>query len=305
MLRRPALTLITGFIVATIMLVCSGVAENPTARLQSAVNRIMRGKSGTAVILDVDTGRLLASSSLDIAARRLAAPGSAIKPFTLLALLRTAQFDPGEAFVCPRKLSIASKTLDCTHPLSPSGFHAVEALAYSCNNYFAAASSRVPIDDLRQQFEESGLFSLTGLAPREATGHMSSGLTQEQVQLAALGEGEIVVTPLEMLQAYRKLAQARTSQADDKNYNLVFRGLEASVSYGMAHAAQTEGLAVAGKTGTAAAADSPAATHGWFVGYAPAGHPAIVLVVYLEHGRGIDAAVLAHDLFAAWARGAR
>jgi cell division protein FtsI/penicillin-binding protein 2 len=67
----------------------------------------------------------------------------------------------------------------------------------------------------------------------------------------------------------------------------------------MAHAAQPDGLEVAGKTGTAGSGSSPW-THGWFAGYAPAVHPEIVLVVYLEHGRGLDAAAVARKIFTAY-----
>jgi cell division protein FtsI/penicillin-binding protein 2 len=70
----------------------------------------------------------------------------------------------------------------------------------------------------------------------------------------------------------------------------------------MAHtdATTTMGISAAGKTGTAAGPGPQ--THGFFAGYAPADRPEIVLVVYLEHGHGNDAAVIANSIFAAYAR---
>ena len=52
-------------------------------------------------------------------------------------------------------------------------------------------------------------------------------------------------------------------------------------------------------TGTAAGLKTPA-THGFFVGYAPADKPEIVVLVYLEHGRGMDAAAIAGPVITAW-----
>jgi cell division protein FtsI/penicillin-binding protein 2 len=72
----------------------------------------------------------------------------------------------------------------------------------------------------------------------------------------------------------------------------------------MAHAAFVGGVKIAGKTGTAASANTPR-THGFFVGYAPADKPEIVMVVFLEQGRGMDAAAVAQAVFAAFARDRR
>jgi cell division protein FtsI/penicillin-binding protein 2 len=80
----------------------------------------------------------------------------------------------------------------------------------------------------------------------------------------------------------------------------VFSGLERSVQYGMAHSEASTQIAFAGKTGTAAGASGQ--THGFFVGYAPADKPEIVVVVYLEHGRGADAAAIAAPIFNAYAK---
>jgi len=63
-------------------------------------------------------------------------------------------------------------------------------------------------------------------------------------------------------------------------------------------------MKIAGKTGTASSQNT-ARTHGLFVGYAPAEKPEIVMVVFLEQGRGADAAAVAQTVFAAFARNRR
>ena len=120
-------------------------------------------------------------------------------------------------------------------------------------------------------------------------------------RLEALGDRGIEVTALELLGAYRKLALQKRSGATVGADAAVFAGLEESVAYGMAHAANVDGMKIAGKTGTAASRQS-ARTHGFFVGYAPAEKPEIVVVIYLEQGNGGDAAGVAHAVIAAAAK---
>ena len=185
--------------------------------------------------------------------------------------------------------------MDCTHPNAPTPFDATEALAYSCNSYFAAAALRLTDKDLRQEFAKVGLTSEPRLTTQEAAGRMIHASTIEQLQLQALGAVGIEVTPLELAVSYRDLAIKRKNNQDSA-LNVVYAGLEGSTAYGMAHAAQPDDYAVAGKTGTAGSEHSPL-THGWFAGYAPAKDPKIVVLVYLEHGRGSDAAVIARKIF--------
>ncbi len=71
----------------------------------------MSGRSGTAVVLEVKTGRIRAQHRLDVAARTLAPPGSTLKPFTLLALLELGKIEPSTLWVCPRKLSLAGRVI--------------------------------------------------------------------------------------------------------------------------------------------------------------------------------------------------
>ena len=75
----------------------------------------MAGQPGTAVVVDVDSGRLLAGYRLDVGARTLASPGSTLKPFALVALLESGKVTPETALVCKRRVRIGGQSLDCTH----------------------------------------------------------------------------------------------------------------------------------------------------------------------------------------------
>jgi cell division protein FtsI/penicillin-binding protein 2 len=271
------------------------------AVLNRTLARSFGNRSGTGVLLDISSGRILAAKNIQVAARRLALPGSSLKTFVLYALLESGKLRANEAFICPYKLEISGHRLDCPHPENIGPLLPGAALAYSCNNFFARNATRLAPAELARALAQWGFSSPTRLAGEEAAGEIVAARSPEELQLQGLGEFGIHVTPLELLQAYRRLAaRRRDPAARGASLNVVFAGLEGSVNYGMASGAKTDGLSVAGKTGTALA-DEGNWTHGWFAGYAPADVPEIVLVVYLERGRGpTDATAIAHDVFTAY-----
>jgi len=119
--------------------------------------------------------------------------------------------------------------------------------------------------------------------------------TREQKELLVLGVAGVTVSPAQIAAAYRKLAlELNHAPALDT----VREGLKDSVSYGMAHNAALPGIEIAGKTGTAGdTANGP--SHGWFAGISDLGHHEVVIVIYLPHGNGADAARLAQHFFLA------
>jgi peptidoglycan glycosyltransferase len=270
------------------------------AELDAALAKVMKGRSGTAVVVEVGSGRVLGAYHLDVAARRLARPGSAFKPFTLLALLQSGKLKQSDSLRCRRNLHVGWHNLSCSHPQTNEPFEAVSALAYSCNDFFATFGGRLTAEELRSTFRQAGFASPTGWERSEAVGSMQLAHTGEERQLQAIGEGEMRVTPLEMLAAYRKLAVRRTDPEAGEPERTVFAGLEAATDYGVARLASVKGIKVAGKTGTARS-DDGAWTNGWFSGYSPAEKPAIAVVVFLERGTGPgDAAPLASQIVEAW-----
>ena len=271
------------------------------ADLQQAIARAMNGKAGTAVVLDVASSKVIAAYHPEAAARRVALPGSAIKPFTLLALLESGKVNEQTALMCKRRSTVGEHKLDCTHPSVKQPLDPAAALAYSCNSYFTTVATRLTPSELRQSFLKDGFASPSGLERDETPGSVGLASTQAELQLEAIGEWGVQVTPLELLRAYQRLAQL--SQQHDPNLTPLFAGLEGSVSYGMGHLAQPDAkMKVAGKTGTARVEEG-AWRHGWFAGWAPADKPEIVLVVFLEKGYGpTDAAGVARVIFAAYAR---
>jgi len=269
------------------------------ADLNMSLAQIMRGRSGTAVVVDAASGQILADYRPEVAARRLARPGSAFKPFTLLALLQSGKLRSTDSLVCRRNLHVGGHDLSCSHPQT-GPLQAVSALAYSCNDFFATFGLRLTARDLQGVFTQAGFASPSGFVSNEAVGSIHLAGSDEERQLQAIGEGDMKITPLEMLAAYRNLALRRTAADTTEAERTVFRGLEAATDYGMARLASLAGMKIAGKTGTSRT-DQGAWTNAWFSGYAPADKPQIAVVVFLEKGTGPgDAAVLGGEIFRAW-----
>jgi cell division protein FtsI/penicillin-binding protein 2 len=252
------------------------------------------------VVLDLASGRLLASHHMGEAVHTLAAPGSTLKPLVLYQLIAEGRWAPDRRVACDRKLVVAGHSIACTHPAGPP-FNAREALAWSCNSYFAGVARTLPREELGRLLRPTGLLSITGIAGGDARSESAAEFHElasvEATQLAVLGVEGIRVTPLELAAAYRWLAMQVAAHADSEATQVVQAGIADSASFGMARQAGLGGVPVAGKTGTAEGATS-SQTHGWFAGIAPAGKPQMVLVVYLPAGRGADAAGVAATLLA-------
>jgi stage II sporulation protein D len=248
-----------------------------TMRAQAALSSALHGTAAIGVVVEVKSGRQVAAVR---ATDERHAPGSILKPLFLAAALEQREVLPETTVFCRRELRIGEWNLACTHPQSNVAFSAKEALAYSCNRYFAELADRIP------PVQAAAILAHYGLGPAPIPQN------REQKELLVLGVAGIAVSPAQMAVAYRKLAL----QLDQGKAPEVQEGLRDSVSYGMANHAAVAGMEIAGKTGTAG--DGPQGrSHGWFAGTGYLGHEEVVIVIYLPQGNGADAARLAHDFF--------
>ena len=280
------------------LLTAAGGSTSPT-QFEDAVHRALARQAGAAVVVRVRDKRVLAAHNIPTLTRRIASPGSAIKPFVLEMMLETGAVHPADSISCRRELIIAGRKLNCSHPPQFVTFKAEDALAFSCNSYFVTAAERVKPGELERRFRELGFTRPSGLLPGEGQGRVATATSAEQRQLLAIGVAGIEITPLELAAAYWQLARLDQSSARPSQ-SVVLAGLRDATDYGLAQNAKAGQLAVAGKTGTASDPSDPH-THAWFAGFAPAEKPEIVVVVFVERGRGsVEAANLARRIFEAY-----
>src|SRR5262249_42479609 len=100
-------------------------------------------REGTVVAIDPRTGRLRAVVNSQLAFGAAFPPGSTIKPFTTLAALRTHLINSESKTTCRKKYRHAEFEIACSHPTALPPLDPTEAIAYSCNFYFAKLGERL------------------------------------------------------------------------------------------------------------------------------------------------------------------
>ncbi len=270
-------------------------APQNTSRANESLHKALRGTSGVAVVLDEASGRLLATVNPHDAATVRSTPGSILKPLFLASALDSGAVTPETTVYCRRELHILDHNLACSHPQNNVAFDAEDALAYSCNTYFAKLATHFSPSQANQVIRDYSFQLPTGLFPVEPVADLRTPSSLAETQLLVLGIAGVSVTPAQVAVAYRKLAL----QLNDTKLKPVLHGLQNSVNYGVARNASVAGMNIVGKTGTAS--DRPHSwTHGWFAGIAGLPGSEIVIVIYVPRGNGADAARFAQRFFLAY-----
>ena len=257
-------------------------------------------REATVIVIDAQTGRVIKAINYDPASRDAFPPGSTIKPFTALTALRAGLVDENSRIRCREEYRHDDRVEVCSHPRDLPPLNPAEAIAYSCNYYFAKTGERIKADQLAQTLTEFG-FDRIVRARWQPT--------------SAIGEGEFVqVTPIQLLRAYAALfnggrlfdsesgpAQIHVSESERA---ILLAGMRGAVKFGTAANADLDSSSnyVIGKTGTATQLKG-FRSQGWFVGIAFASNKPpdpenarFAVVVYLKKGHGSEAAKVAARL---------
>ena len=264
---------------ATILPRIHALSTYPTWE-QTALTDTLHNTSAIGTVVDRQSGRILATRGNKDYTNT---PGSILKPLLLLGALQQNIVASTTTVFCRRDLHIGDGTYPCTHPQSNISFTAQEALAYSCNTWFAALALRFTPSRLLETLRTFHLYSV--VTPKSPEGS----------QLLSLGLAGVTTSPSEIADAYRILS----SQLGQSIAKPVADGLRDSVSFGMAHNADASGIDVSGKTGTADNPPRQPWSHGWFAGFAIIRNTPLVLSLYLPQGSGADAASLARNFYLA------
>jgi len=271
-------------------------------------------------------------------------PGSTFKIVTAAAGLQEGIVDPYSLLFCPGTIWIPhrfapddpdlAQPFNCWAKDGHRSISIVEAIAQSCDIYFGVlAGGYGEFEGLGQEalHNYAALFGLgrsTGIdLPGESAGLVPDTtwkrLTYGEAWVtgdtynAAIGQGFILVTPLQMLNATAAIANGgsvyrprivrevrdtdghvvspfspqliRKLPISDETIGIVRAGMRGAVTHGTAWQTSLPGVAVAGKTGTAEYPgerdwEGNLPTHAWFTAFAPFDDPEIAVVVFVEGG---------------------
>lgn len=242
-------------------------------------------------------------------------PASTFKIITLVAGIESGKFSLGEVLATYPYLDLGG-ILFWDH--NRAGFGVIgfeEAIAYSSNTFFGQVGLRVGINRLAQWARKFGFGAHTGieLVAEESKGLVPDPQWKEQnlqepwyagnTINTSIGQGFLQATPLQVAvmgaaianggnlikpHLWRDDLKAKTWRKplgiSPQTIKLAQNSLRAVFEYGTGQSLNYASVAIAGKSGTAE--DPPRENHAWFVGYAPAEKPEIVVAVFMENAGG-------------------
>lgn len=288
--------------------------------LKAAVKK-HRARSGSIVLLDVDTGTVLAMANqpaynpnnrADRVSERFRnravtdvfEPGSTVKPFTVAAGLLSGRFTPDSVFdTSPGHFRVANHTVNDARDYGAIDLRTV--LKKSSNIGASKLALALPREDLWHTFHAVGFGQPSGSAfPGEADGILTDFRRWGEVHRATLAYGYgLSVSPLQLARAYAVIASGGLlrpvsfQRADqpvpgqrvlpEAVANQLVSMLENVLSDGgTATRARVAGFRVAGKTGTAHKSTRGGYAENRYVavfaGLAPASRPRVAMVVVLN-----------------------
>lgn len=318
--------------------------------LQMVAEKALGNKMGAVVAIDVHTGEILAMVSkpsydinrltpfipqsvydgiteeggwLNRALQGLYPPGSTFKLITSIAGLLDGSINPYEEVYCASSFRIGNRNFP-EHGRRTMGYidlpHAIQK---SSNVYFYQVSQQSGMESITNQARRFGLDEPTGvelpyetrrmLIPSRESFRKARGYGWRLGDTAnlSIGQGDLMVTPLQMAAFAASLARGETRTdvtilkrrpdeainhggepigLNPQQYGAIIEGMSLAASHGgTARRASIPDVQVAGKTGTAQVQrlNNPT-TIAWFLGFAPAQNPQIAVVAVVEGATSAD-----------------
>ena len=192
-----------------------------------------------------------------------------------------------------------------------------DAMAYSSNTAFAQLGLALGDDTVSAMAEKLGFGSTITIDGTDASGtpmttaasNFPSGLINDRLALASIGQGDVTATPLQMAMVAQAIANDGTmltptlvdrvrasdltvlSQTKSHVMSIPFSAdtankltemMEGVVTKGNPNLA-IDGISVAAKTGTAQIGENGDRIDGWVIGFAPADNPKIAIAVVVHN----------------------
>jgi cell division protein FtsI/penicillin-binding protein 2 len=289
--------------------------------IERAAVAAMAGHYAGIAAMDPRNGGLLALAGVAFSA--LQPPGSTMKIITSTGALEAGIVKLSDTFAVRTEADIDGFILHNANGEACGGTF-LNAFAVSCNSVFAPLGAKLGaarLVDVAQRFGFNQPSSIPGAPESQIPSARNIGGSLD-VASSAIGQGQVQANALEMTDVAATIAMGGRRPIPTLLANqsprfvrvtsphiarLMQRLMLAVVEFGTGTSAQISGVKVAGKTGTAelgnpgSANSSPRNTDAWFVGYAPAGAPRIVVGALFpeQGGGGAVAAPPVHDVLAA------
>lgn len=339
--------------------------------LQKIAEIALGNRTGAAIALDIETGEVLTLAShpnydlndlspfipqntfneindagawLNRAVQLSYPPGSTFKLITAIAGLKSGLIDDTTSINCLGVYRVGNRIYHCHAKNGHGTVNLEKAIAASCNVFFYDIGLKLGIDKINAEAKHFKLDQHTGIElpfetkrivipskswKRETIG---DGWTAGDTANTAIGQGFLLVTPLQMACTIASIARNEThtqptllavprndlgnhlqsslpTGLTSEQRNLLLKGMQGvTSSIGTGRLIHIEDLPIAGKTGTADfRAHGKEVNLAWFVGFAPINDPKIAVAVMVEgtqesddyHG-GSTAGPIAKDLFLAY-----
>lgn len=256
-------------------------------------------------------------------------PGSTFKTFVGLAGLESGRITPRETFSCPTSFAVGNHVFRNWKKVDAGQLTFKGALTQSCNTWFYQAGLKIGAQPIIDCAKRLGLGRRTGIPLRaEAAGNIPDDdymlrvhkrtLKGGDVANLSIGQGDILITPLQMAQAMGTIANGgrlhqtrlvlQVQSIDNKVVAAYPDRIRAEIpmqpavldeirkamvavtsdGQGTAHRAKVKGIDVAGKTGTAqwGPVDRQRIA-AWFAGFLPAEQPRYAFAALHEGEPGV------------------
>jgi len=252
--------------------------------------------------------------------------GSTLKPLAALYSLENLSNAKERTYVCRGSYRLGNRSFGCWKKTGHGKVNLHEAIQQSCNVYFFNLIQDIGLEDWAHMARSFGLGQLAGIdIPGENKGlvpdtkymNRKYGLhnwTKGNLLNIVVGQGDVLVTPLQLAQFAAMLAErgtrykphfvnsivskqgqiirSNTSQSENQvmaskeSWDFVQEAMWAVVNgpHGTAKAARQKNWDIYGKTGTAQ--NSQGEDHAWFIGFSLDERYPYAWAVLLENGGG-------------------
>lgn len=305
--------------------------------IQSIAGDLLGEQKGAIVVMEPSTGRILAMQSypdfnpntildnwdslksdedsplINRTTQGLYPPGSTFKMVTAIAAME--YLDDWKSFTveCNGEAEFNDKVIHCYNNKAHGTVDMHDAMAQSCNCYFAEIGKRIGGENLRKVADRLFANSSIGfdMPSSQSSVVIDKSSSESELVETSIGQGKTVVTPMYMVTLVSAVANGgimkkpyivdhiesyegevlKTTIPETIGEVMTYEEATALrdmmidvVNEGTGTAAALKGYQAAGKTGTAE--NESGIDHSWFVGFAPAENPEVAVAVILENAEG-------------------